>query len=233
MYKWILGIIGFYIFRLPGFFIGLFIGHQIDKNSFIKIRNNIKKEFELNLLALASILIKSDGNVSQKELQYVRNYFISIYGQARAEVLFKQFNNNIDKRNISAEKICSFFLRRTTYGTRLQLIHFLFNIAKADGNVSKSEIEKLLEFTRYLNISRIDFESIKAMFVKNTDNAYKILEVEPNASSVEIKSAYRKMVKKYHPDKLRGQDPAMMKGAEEKFRQVQKAYETLMSQKNN
>ena len=95
MYKWILGIIGFYIFRLPGFFIGLFIGHQIDKNSFIKIRNNIKKEFELNLLALASILIKSDGNVSQKELQYVRNYFISIYGQARAEVLFKQFNNNI------------------------------------------------------------------------------------------------------------------------------------------
>ena len=130
MYKWILGIIGFYIFRLPGFFIGLFIGHQIDKNSFIKIRNNIKKEFELNLLALASILIKSDGNVSQKELQYVRNYFISIYGQARAEVLFKQFNNNIDKRNISAEKICSFFLRRTTYGTRLQLIHFLFNIAK-------------------------------------------------------------------------------------------------------
>ena len=36
MYKWILGIIGFYIFRLPGFFIGLFIGHQIDKNSFIK-----------------------------------------------------------------------------------------------------------------------------------------------------------------------------------------------------
>ena len=78
-----------------------------------------------------------------------------------------------------------------------------------------------------------DFESIKAMFVKNTDNAYQILEVETNANSDEIKRAYRNMVKKYHPDKLRGQDPAMMKGAEEKFRQVQKAYETLMSQKNN
>ena len=41
------------------------------------------------------------------------------------------------------------------------------------------------------------------------------------------------LVKKYHPDKLRGQDPAMIKGAEEKFREVQKAYETLMAQKNN
>ena len=67
------------------------------------------------------------------------------------------------------------------------------------------------------------------MFVKNKDNAYKILEVESNASQDEIKTAYRKMVKKYHPDKIRGQDPAMIRGAEEKFREVQKAYETLIN----
>jgi DnaJ like chaperone protein len=41
------------------------------------------------------------------------------------------------------------------------------------------------------------------------------------------------MVKKYHPDKLRGQDPAMIKGAEEKFREVQKAYEAIMDKKNS
>ena len=68
---------------------------------------------------------------------------------------------------------------------------------------------------------------------KKSDNAYKILEIETNASQDQIKSAYRRMAKKYHPDKLRGQDPAMIKGAEEKFREVQKAYETLMRQKNN
>ena len=67
------------------------------------------------------------------------------------------------------------------------------------------------------------------MFVKNKDNAYKILEVESNASQDEIKTAYRKMVKKYHPDKIRGQDPAMIRGAEDKFREVQKAYETLIN----
>ena len=78
-----------------------------------------------------------------------------------------------------------------------------------------------------------DFDSIKAMFVKNTDNAYKILEIDSNANQDDIKKAYRKMAKKYHPDKLLGQDPAMIKGAEEKFREVQKAYETLMHQKNN
>ena len=71
MYKWILGFIGLYIFRLPGFFIGLFIGHQIDKNNFVKIRNNIKRDFELNLLALASILIKADGKVTKQELEKI------------------------------------------------------------------------------------------------------------------------------------------------------------------
>ena len=125
------------------------------------------------------------------------------------------------------------FVQQTSYETRLQILHFLFGIANADGHISEVELQKLSQVATGMQLRLPDFESIKAMFVKNTDNAYKILEVETNANSDEIKRAYRNMVKKYHPDKLRGQDPAMIKGAEEKFREVQKAYETLMAQKNN
>ena len=231
MYKWILALIGFYIFRLPGFFIGMFIGHQIDKNNFTKIGNSIKKEFELNLLALASILIKSDGEVSKQELQFVRNYFISIYGQYRANILFKEFNTNIDKKNISAKQICNFFLKRTTYGTRLQLIHFLFNIAKADGSISKAEIEKLLEFTQLLNISIADFESIKAMFFKSSDSDYKILEVDKNCSNEDLKKAYRELAKKHHPDKVQNLGDVYVKAAKEKFSKIQAAYENIKKQR--
>ena len=86
-----------------------------------------------------------------------------------------------------------------------------------------------LIIANYLAVNLRDFESIKAMFFNNPDSAYKILEIEKTASSTEIKKAYRTMVKKYHPDKIRGQDPAMIRGAEEKFREVQKAYETLIN----
>ena len=109
--------------------------------------------------------------------------------------MFKEFNTNIDKKNISESEICNFFLKRTTYGTRLQLIHFLFNIAKADGSISKAEIEKLLEFTQLLNISRVDFESIKAMFFKSSDSDYKILEIDKNCSNEDLKKAYRELAK--------------------------------------
>ena len=76
-----------------------------------------------------------------------------------------------------------------------------------------------------------DFESIKAMFFKNPDSAYKILEIERTASVSEIKKAYREMVKKYHPDKLQGMDEMYKKGALEKFQKVQEAYEQLQKER--
>ena len=65
------------------------------------------------------------------------------------------------------------------------------------------------------------------MFVKSADNAYKILEISPNATDTEVKKAYRTMAKKYHPDKLQTDDAALKKGAQEKFQQVQAAYEAI------
>ena len=76
-----------------------------------------------------------------------------------------------------------------------------------------------------------DFESIKAMFFKNPDSAYKILEIDRTATDAEIKKAYRTMAKKYHPDKLQHMDEAYRKGAEDKFRKVQDAYEQLQKER--
>lgn len=76
-----------------------------------------------------------------------------------------------------------------------------------------------------------DFESIKAMFIKSVDNSYKILEIEKSASNEAVKKAYRKMAKKYHPDRVNTENEAIKKGAEEKFKQVQKAYETIQKER--
>ncbi|MDG6221493.1 MAG: DnaJ domain-containing protein, partial [Candidatus Thermoplasmatota archaeon] len=52
---------------------------------------------------------------------------------------------------------------------------------------------------------------------------YEVLDVDKNASPEEIKRAYRKMAKRYHPDMNRENS----KEAEEKFKEVSEAYEVL------
>ena len=223
MNRWLFVILGYTLFRLPGAIIGFFLGSFFSPRS-IKISN---KDFEINLLALASLVIKADGKVSQKELDFVRAYFVSAYGKNRANEVFKIFNENFKNKGISLNKISNLFNLGLNYESKLQVIHFLFGIAKADGSISQQEINKLLEFSNLFKLSYADFLSIKAMFIKEVDNDYKILEVDKLASDEEIKKSYRSLAKKHHPDKVQHLGEAYVKAAQDKFQKIQKAYQNI------
>lgn len=190
-------------------------------------------EVQLNLLSLAAIVIKADGKVDKRELQFVRNYFIANYGKDYAENIFARFNSEINKENQNLEDLTRLFVQGARYETRLQIIHFLYGIANADGHIAEQEIKKIAQIAKALQLRLVDVESIKAMFVKSADNAYKILEMSSTATDAEVKKAYRNMAKKYHPDKIQTEDAALKKGAQEKFQQVQAAYEMIQKERGN
>jgi len=58
-------------------------------------------------------------------------------------------------------------------------------------------------------------------------NYYEILGVSKNATSDDLKSAYRKLAKQYHPDLYTSKPEAEKKAAEEKFKEINHAYEVL------
>ncbi len=243
MIKWLGAILGFSFRGFFGAVVGYLIGSLIDSLVGSKGSSNFKTvfnqqgetvspgDFELNLLSLCSIVIKADGTVSQRELDYVRQYFVQAYGKERANATFRTFNDVIKNREVDASRICTYLVQRTRYEVRLQILHFLFSIAQADGVVSEPEVNQIAQIAGYLRLTRSDFESIKAMFFKNAGSAYKILEIEKTATDAEVKKAYRDMAKKYHPDKLQHMDEAYRQGAEEKFKNVQDAYETIQKER--
>ena len=60
---------------------------------------------------------------------------------------------------------------------------------------------------------------------------YKVLEIEEYATDEEIKEAYRRAVKKYHPDRYIGNP--LFDLAEEKIKQINEAYEQIATQRNH
>lgn len=235
--RWLFAFIGYMIFRFPGALLGFFLGSILEAGSRGQIRSTIQtnnvsaQEFELRLLALASMVIKADGKTTQSELDYVRIQFVQFFGKARANEIFRVYNTEVKNSGISAQEIGQFLVGRTRYEVRLQMLDFLFRIAKADGNVSVTELHKLQEIAGYMRISAPDYASIKAMFVAQTDGAYTILEVSKSASDTEIKKAYRALVKKHHPDKVRNLGQAAEQAAKMKFQRIQEAYESIKNER--
>ncbi len=213
--------------------IGAIIGYYISK-SFFDGKNDHAKAYEISLLILSSLVIKSDGKIVRAELEYVKKFFVNTFGVQKANKYFEVFNKlNKQSLNSQLRPICLQLNKYVNHASRLQIIHFLFGVSLSDNEIHNSEIQLINKISGYLNINQYDFESIKSMFLKeggnnDLDKWFAILEINKNASDSEIKKAHRKMVVKYHPDKLKGVSEDIVKLAEEKFLLVQKAYENIM-----
>ena len=216
--------------------IGAIIGYYISAN-FFNGKDDKAKAYELSLLILSSLVIKADGKVVKAELEYVKRFFTNTFGIRKANKYFQLFNK-LNKESLSSQlrPVCQQLNSFVNHASRLQIIHFLFGVSASDNEVHVSEVELIKKIAMYLNVNQNDFESIQSMFINQgshhgLDKWFKILEIDKNASKEEIKKAHRKMVMKYHPDKLQGVSQDIIKLAEEKFRLVQEAYEKIMEHK--
>lgn len=187
--------------------------------------------YVVSLLVLVAAVMKADGKVLKSELDYVKKFLVHNFGEDSAQEAIKMLRDLL-KQTIPVNDVCRQIQGNMNYSARLQLVHFLFGIAQADGQVAPEEAQLITQMCRVMGISDQDFESIQAMFIPNTDSDYKILEIERTASDDEVKKAYRRMAMKYHPDKVSHLGEDFQKAAKEKFQKVNQAYENIKKERN-
>lgn len=189
-----------------------------------------KRNFNVTLLVLTAAVMKADGNVRKSELDYVKRFFLQNFGQERAESYIKMLREILQK-DYNLREVSQQVGHYMEYSSRLQLLHYMFGIANADGVISQEELNVINLISDYMGINNSDFASVKAMFIRETDSAYKILGVDPNASDEEVKKAYREMAKKNHPDLVSNLGDEVRQAAEKKFQEINAAYETIKKQR--
>ena len=259
--KWIVGFIGWAAFGPIGGLIGFLLGRVVDEyidqsrqlppdgeNSTYTRSSGPRQQsagrrggytaqeqrnsFFVSLLVLSSAVIRADGKTLQSELDCVREFFRRNFGE-QAAVEAMQTLQRLSTQEINIYQVGGQIQAYMNYSQRLQLLHYLVQIAVADGDFSKSEKNVLEVIGSVIGLTDTDVASVIAMFYKERgdESAYTVLEISPSATDDEVRAAYRRMAMKYHPDRVSTLGEEVQKAAAQKFQQVHDAYETIKRQR--
>ena len=203
-----------------------------------RVNEGQRNSFLFSMLALASYVISADGRIMHSEMEYVRRFLRTNFGEQAVvqgeQILLRLFE---EKKQMEAARPGSFrntirqcgmqVAMNTSYEERLQLLSFLCGISKADGTVAPSEVEALKEIARAMQLTDAEVDSMLNLGSTSLESAYKVLEVSPDATDDEVKKAYRRLALKHHPDRVAALGEDVQKAAEEKFKNINDAYERI------
>lgn len=236
------------------FFIIFFLGRKYPKFPG-EIRNNAafagRNPAVASIMALSAMIAKANGSVSKEEIRFIKEFIVGRFNINGAELnnyadAFDYGKNHPEQYTIFTEMI-----RGYCSGWTINMIAYLFvgiSLQGEDNGQKESETKKILYA---LGISPYEYERIKlhltggnrsyqesynyygggaAASSESLIKKYKaVLGVSEDATLAEVKKAYRKLVKEYHPDKLAasGMPEDYVEFANQKIREINEAYEYL------
>lgn len=233
--KWIGGGLGWAfggpIGALLGFFIGSFFDAATINTSVRSSQGKTQRgDFILTFLVLSAAVMKADKVVKKSELEFVKKFLRSNFSETETKEALQILKDLLEK-DIPLDDVCNQVRFSMSNPLKLQILHYLFGISAADGEVHKDEISVIEHIALKIGLTTNEFRSVKSMFVPETDSAYEILGISKNASEDEIKKAYRNMAVKHHPDKVANLGEDIQNAAKQKFQTINDAYNKIKKER--
>jgi len=243
-----MGLIGALLGGTVGYMLGGPLGAMIGGSIGSRSGNNqkspggysaqdVQSTFLIAVISLAAKVAKADGKVTSEEIETF-DRFLQRLGMSVAErkMAARVFNNARESSVTTAELTRQIKQVMGSNRDRLRdIVGLLLEIAHADGHFHSSEEQFIHNVAQQLGLSEQEYNSCKAMFssTPSSSSAYAILGVSKNASVGEIKSAYRKIAREYHPDKIqsKGLPEDFMTFAKEKLQAANSAYSSIKEER--
>ncbi|MBW2604504.1 MAG: TerB family tellurite resistance protein [Deltaproteobacteria bacterium] len=244
--KMIGGTIGFAMAGPLGAIAGAALGHAFDSNAqtvYIDERARLsageEAQFTFFVAAFSMLakLAKADGQVSREEIDAVEKFMIydlNLNPESRrlATNIFHTAMESPDNFDAFAVQFHGQF--REQYQMLDLMIDILIRVSVADGALSTSEEKLILSAVRIFKFDDEKYRRFKSKYIQDFEKYYAILGCNGNDPNEHIKKQYRKLVSDYHPDKIasKGLPDEFTKFANDKFREIQEAYETIKKERN-
>ena len=195
-------------------------------------------------VALVAKVAKADGKVDALEAQLIGIMFDDISAvfpePSKTKDILKQIFDEEKDRSDNLEEVAQALGQaiRRDKAKEQQFMGFLIQLAFIDGEVSQSEDDVLQTIAQAFEFDPDAYHAIFDQFEKmmknihpkaNITDAYKLLGVNESDEMSVIKKAYRKLIRKYHPDIIKSQNKGedYMQKATAKTQEINQAYEMI------
>ena len=162
------------------------------------------------MISAAAKLAKADGRICQNEIIEIQNFFDTIGFSTReakeAQELFREaksstrsFSSYIEEFNDMAELELNV---NDQQEAKMAMLEFLYLLAESDGGICSRERALLESAESIFGTSYRSYEQDDYTGQTSVEEAYKLFDLKVGATKKEVKSAYRKKCKEFHPDTL-------------------------------
>ena len=185
----------------------------------------------ISLFSILGKLAKIDGVVARDEIAVVERFISGLQIDDQEKMFAKRVFNEAKQSEYAIEDFADEVYRATRNHPTVHLSFFdlLFKIVAADGTFHPAEEAALKKVKTAFKIDDRQYGEIKAVYFKDLEKYYRILQCSSQSSDQEIKSGYKKLVKDFHPDTIvsKGFPEEFTEFATNRFREIQEAYEKI------
>lgn len=239
------GLAGLVSGKWPLVFFGVLLGHQFDRGFASRAGKRLPKDFARRAFAIMGHLAKADGRVTEDEIRLARTamHGLDLDGEATRDAM-RHFNEGKQPGfDLDAALHALHQSASSPHLVGRQLVGLLLPVLLIKEEASAAERRVLWRVCQQFDISRVELAQLeaaarverrfadarKASPGNAADRAFAQLSLQPDASDDEIKKAYRRLMNRYHPDKLAGNNASSedVAAAGQKTRRIREAYELL------
>lgn len=210
-------------------------GGQYGNATSAKEQAGERNGFLFSLLVLSAHVMRADGKIMHSEMNYLRVFLRQSFGEAAVaegeSIILRLFEYRKEYGEAMWDsqfrQACDEMRAMMPEEQRIQLIAYLCEIAKADGNIHPSEVDVLRLIASLLGMSAAIVEQFLALGGSTIDDAYRVLGVSPSASDDEVRKAYRDLVRKNHPDRVATLGDDVREAAKKKMQEINDAKERI------